>query len=177
VLTYALQRLVALVLMLLGISLITFILLQLVPGDPASIYYGGQAVSEEALAALRQAWGLDRPLPVRYLHYVAGLVQGNLGVSTHTGRPVLDDLLRRVPASLELALVGVLFAVLIGLPLGVLAALRRDTVLDHLLRVASLVSLGVPSFWLGLVIIYFFSFQWSLLPPRRRPLGDGSERP
>ena len=164
-LTFIVRRLFALVLLLIGISLITFLLVRLVPGDPAALYYGGAPVSEEVLQALRRRWGLDQPLPVQYLYYLGGLARGNMGVSLSSGRPVLEDLLARFPATLELTLAGILLAVVVGLPLGVLAALRRNRPTDHLLRVVSLVSLGMPSFWLGLVLIYLFSYRYPVFPP------------
>ena len=164
-LTFIVRRLFALALLLIGISLITFLLVRLVPGDPAALYYGGAPVSEEVLQALRRRWGLDQPLPVQYLYYLGGLARGNMGVSLSSGRPVLEDLLARFPATLELTLAGILLAVVVGLPLGVLAALRRNRPTDHLLRVVSLVSLGMPSFWLGLVLIYLFSYRYPVFPP------------
>lgn len=172
-LTYVVRRLFALVLLLIGISLITFILVRLVPGDPAALYYGGAPVSEEVLQALRRQWGLDQPLPVQYLYYLGGVARGNLGVSLSSGRPVMDDLLRRFPATLELTLAGVLLAVIVGLPLGVLAALHRNRLTDHVLRVTSLVSLGMPNFWLGLVLIYLFSYRWGIFPPAEGRIGPG----
>ena len=164
-LTFIVRRLFALALLLIGISLITFLLVRLVPGDPAALYYGGAPVSEEVLQTLRRRWGLDQPLPVQYLYYLGGLTRGNLGVSLSSGRPVLEELLTRFPATLELTLAGILLAVVVGLPLGVLAALRRNRPTDHLLRALSLVSLGMPSFWLGLVLIYLFSYRWPVFPP------------
>lgn len=172
-LIYIVRRLFALVLLLIGISLITFILVRLVPGDPAALYYGGAPVSDEVLQALRRQWGLDQPLPVQYLYYLGGVAQGNLGVSLSSGRPVMDDLLRRFPATLELTLAGVLLAVVVGLPLGVLAALHRNRLTDHVLRVVSLVSLGMPNFWLGLVLIYLFSYRWGVFPPAEGRIGPG----
>lgn len=176
-LTFIVRRLFALMLLLIGISLITFILVRLVPGDPAALYYGGAPVSEEVLQALRRRWGLDQPLPMQYLYYLGGLVRGNLGVSLASGRPVLSDLLARFPATLELTLAGVLLAAVVGLPLGVLAALHRNRLTDHVLRILSLVSLGMPNFWLGLVLIYLFSYRWQVFPPAEGRLALGIAPP
>ena len=164
-LPYILRRLAAVALLMVGISLVTFTLVRMVPGDPVALYYGGMPVSADVEAALRRQWGLDQPLPVQYLRYLGGVLQGNLGVSLASGRPIMDDLVRRFPATVELTLAGVLLALAIGLPLGVLAALHRNKLTDHLLRIVSLVSLGMPNFWLGLVLIYVFSFQLGLFPP------------
>ncbi|AZI44953.1 ABC transporter permease (plasmid) [Deinococcus psychrotolerans] len=164
-LTYLLRRLLLIPLIVLAISLVTFILVHLVPGDPASLYFGGQAVSEEALQNVRRQWGLDLPLPVQYLYYLGGVVRGNLGVATHTGQSVLSDIAARLPATVELTLIGMLLAVLIGIPLAVVAATRRNGWIDHTVRTLSLITLGVPTFWAGIVIIYLFNFVWRLLPP------------
>src|SRR5690554_416315 len=155
---YIVRRLLALALLLVGISLITFILVRSVPGDPAALYHGGLAMSEAELADLRRQWGLDQPLPVQYFHYLKGVVQGNFGVSLRTGRPILADMLQRLPATVELAVAGTLLALLAGVPLGVLAALKHNRLPDHILRLASLLALGMPSFWLGLVLIYLFGY-------------------
>jgi peptide/nickel transport system permease protein len=172
-LAYIARRLLALLLLLIGISLITFLLVRMVPGDPAALYYGGMPVSEEVLQALRRQWGFDRPLPVQYLYYLAGVARGNLGVSTMSGRPIMADLMRRFPATVELTLAGVLLALIVGIPLGVLAALKRNRLTDHALRIVSLVSLGMPNFWLGLVLIYLFSYQLPIFPPAEGRLASG----
>lgn len=172
-LAYIARRLLALLLLLIGISLITFLLVRMVPGDPAALYYGGMPVSEEVLQALRRQWGFDRPLPVQYLYYLAGVARGNLGVSTMSGRPIMADLMRRFPATVELTLAGVLLALIVGIPLGVFAALKRNRLTDHALRIVSLVSLGMPNFWLGLVLIYLFSYQLPIFPPAEGRLASG----
>lgn len=176
-LAYIVRRLAALLLLVVGISLVTFTLVRMVPGDPAALYYGGAPVSPEVLQSLRRQWGLDQPLPVQYIYYLGGVLRGNLGVSLATGRPVTAELTRRFPATLELTLAGVILAVIVGIPLGILAALKRNRITDHLLRVLSLISLGVPSFWLGLVLIYLLSYQWSIFPPAQGRLGSGVPAP
>jgi peptide/nickel transport system permease protein len=172
-LPFVLRRLVAVAVLVVGISLVTFALVRMVPGDPVALYYGGMPVSADIEQALRRQWGLDRPLPVQYLRYLGGVVRGNLGVSLATGRPIMDDLLRRFPATVELTLAGVLLALAVGMPLGVVAALHRNRPIDHLLRVGSLVSLGMPNFWLGLVLIFVFGYQLGWFPPAEGRLGAG----
>ncbi|MDQ3397375.1 MAG: ABC transporter permease [Deinococcota bacterium] len=172
-LAFIVRRLAALLLLMIGISLITFLMVRMVPGDPAALYYGGAPVSEEVLQALRRQWGLDRPLPVQYLYYLGGLARGNLGVSLTSGRPVLDDLIRRFPATVELTVAGVVLAIMAGFPLGVVAALHRNRLSDHALRIVSLVSLGMPNFWLGLVLIYLFGYLWPVFPPAEGRLASG----
>jgi peptide/nickel transport system permease protein len=159
VLVYAARRLLALPVLLIGISAVTFLLLHLIPGNPAALYYGGQAVSGSTLAALDRQWGLDRPLPIQYLYYLWGLLHGDLGVSFRTGGPVVHQLLRRFPVTLELTLAGTLLAILIGIPIGIIAANRQGKAADHVIRAVTLVLLGVPSFWLGLVLLFLFNAQ------------------
>ncbi|MFB6395870.1 ABC transporter permease [Polymorphospora lycopeni] len=159
------RRLGAMVLLLLGISLVTFVLTSLVPGDPARAALGPvQGEDEAAVAAWNSRNGLDKPIPVRYLVYLSNLLRGDLGVSQQTGTPVLDDLIAYIPATAELAVVSVLLASLIGVGLGVAAALRRDTLLDQVLRVVSLGGVSVPVFWLGLIVLYLGFFVFDLFP-------------
>ena len=176
-LPYILRRLVAVGLLIVGISLVTFTLVRMVPGDPVALYYGGMPVSADVEAALRRQWGLDQPLPVQYLRYLGGVLQGNLGVSLASGRPIMDDLIRRFPATVELTLAGVFLALVAGIPLGVLAALHRNRLTDHALRIGSLVSLGMPNFWLGLVLIYVFGFLLNIFPPAEGRLASGIAAP
>lgn len=170
---FILRRLLAVGLLVIGISLVTFTLVRMVPGDPVQLYYGGMPVSADITEALRREWGLDRPLPVQYLHYLGGVLRGNLGVSLASGRSIADDLVRRFPATVELTLAGVLLALVVGVPLGVLAALHRNRLTDHLLRIGSLVSLGMPNFWLGLVLIFVFGYQLGIFPPAEGRLASG----
>lgn len=176
-LPYIIRRLVAVAFLVVGISLVTFTLVRMVPGDPVALYYGGMPVSADVEAALRRQWGLDQPLPVQYLRYLGGVLQGNLGVSLASGRPIMDDLIRRFPATVELTLAGVLLALVAGIPLGVLAALHRNRLTDHALRIGSLVSLGMPNFWLGLVLIYVFGFLLNIFPPAEGRLASGIAAP
>ena len=176
-LPYIIRRLVAVALLIVGISLVTFTLVRMVPGDPVALYYGGMPVSADVEEALRRQWGLDQPLPVQYLRYLGGVLRGNLGVSLASGRPIMDDLIRRFPATVELTLAGVFLALVAGIPLGVLAALHRNRLTDHALRIGSLVSLGMPNFWLGLVLIYVFGFLLNIFPPAEGRLASGIAAP
>ena len=176
-LPYIIRRLVAVALLIVGISLVTFTLVRMVPGDPVALYYGGMPVSADVEEALRRQWGLDQPLPVQYLRYLGGVLRGNLGVSLASGRPIMDDLIRRFPATVELTLAGVFLALIAGIPLGVLAALHRNRLTDHALRIGSLVSLGMPNFWLGLVLIYVFGFLLNIFPPAEGRLASGIAAP
>lgn len=159
------RRLAALVLLGLGITLVAFILTELVPGDPAAANLGQRAIADPAaVRAFREHYGLDRPLPVQYGLYLLHLVRGDLGESEQSHRPVRSDLAEFVPATAELAMASILIAVVLGLGLGVLAALRRNQLTDQVLRVVSLGGISMPTFWLALVALYVFFFKLGWTP-------------
>jgi peptide/nickel transport system permease protein len=163
------RRLVLLGPMLLGITVLSFVLSHAVPADPVTANLGEQAAADpQVVAAFRHEWGLDRPLVEQYAVYVWQLLHGNLGVSISTRQPVWLDLQQRVPATVELAVVAMALSILIGLPLGVLSAVRRDTLVDQLTRVGSLVGVSMPIFWLGLValVIFYARLGWAPAPGR-----------
>lgn len=166
---FVVWRLAALVLLSLGITLITFVLTVLVPGDPVRSNLGQLAQSDPAaVAAFRQHYGLDQPLPVQYLRYLENLAQGDLGESQQTHNPVRHDLAQFIPATAELALGSMMVALVAGVGLGVLAAVRRNRLTDHLLRVVSLGGISVPTFWLALLSLYVFFFRFNWLPGNGR---------
>ena len=150
-----LRRLLLSVPALVGIVVITFLLTRALPGDPAA-YFAGPAATPESVAQIRHKLGLDRALPLQFAAYVADLLQGDLGQSLTTGQSVGEALLQRLPASLELTLAGLLFAVAIGLPLGILAATRPDGWIDHLCRIVSTAGVSLPTFFSGLLLITIF---------------------
>ena len=157
------RRLGALVLLLIGITLISFLLTQAVPGDPALANLG-QNPTPQAIAAFHAKYGLDQPLPQQYLTYMGNLLRGDLGTSQQTHQPVAHDLGQAIPATAELALFSIVLSAIIGVGLGTLAAMRRDGVLDQVLRVVTLAGISIPLFWLGLLALYLFFFKWGWLP-------------
>src|SRR6266446_519205 len=160
---FVLRRLAALVLLSLGITLVAFVLTELVPSNAVATNLGEQAAGDPAaVAAFRHHYGLDKPFPVRYAIYLDHLVHGDLGQSTLTHGPVTHDLGQFIPATGELALYSILFAAVVGIAFGVLAALRRNRPTDHALRVASLAGISMPTFWIALVALYvgFFRLGW-----------------
>ncbi|MGI5132226.1 ABC transporter permease [Pseudonocardia sp. CA-107938] len=162
---YLVRRIAVSLLLVVGVTLVTFVLTNLVPGDPVAANVGQRAAEDPAIvAAYRAHYGLDQPLPVQYGTYIGNLVRGDLGESQQTHRSVLTDLQAAVPATLELALGAIVLSVVIGVGFGVVAAVRRGHLSDSALRVVSLVGISVPTFWLALVAFYVFSFQLDLAP-------------
>ena len=158
-----LRRLAESGLVLLGASVIVFMLVRLTPGDPATLLLG-EIATPDAVRELRAALGLDRSLPVQYLKFLEHALAGDLGTSIRSQRPVLDMIVERIPATLELTGIAVLAAVLIGIPIGVLSSARRGTVLDEGSLLLSLLAQSIPGFWLGLMMISFFAVQLRILP-------------
>jgi peptide/nickel transport system permease protein len=159
------RRLAAMVFLAIGITLIAFIVTHLVPGDPAAANLGQNAMSDPTIvAAWRAKNGLDLPLPQQYLHYLGGLVHGDLGVSQRTQQPVSTELREYVPATIELACAAIFLSVVIGVPLGIIAAMKRNSWADQVLRVLSLSGVSVPTFWLALLAYYVLFFKLGWLP-------------
>lgn len=145
------------VVMIVLATLVVFLISHLVPADPILAQLGDmQAANPEMVAAYRARWGLDLPIWQQYLIFLEGLVHGNFGVSISTQRPVLDDILQYAPATIELSTIAFLLSVFIGVPLGVIAAVRRDSWIDHFARLLSLVGVSAPTFWLAFVVLALF---------------------
>jgi peptide/nickel transport system permease protein len=159
------RRLIALVMLTVGITFVAFLLTHLVPGDPAAANLGQAAMSDPAaVKAFDERNGLDRPLPVQYLKYLGGLFHGDLGLSQHTQNPVSHDLATYVPATIELAVTAIILSLIIGVPLGVIAAMKHNTWVDQLVRVVSLSGISLPVFWLALLAYYLLFFKLGWLP-------------
>ena len=164
---YLVRRLAALIPTLLLVSILAFGLTQLAGGDPAreaAEQGDDDLASEELVAELRERWGLDDAIPVRYARWLGNALRGNLGDSYLSGRPVAQELLEKYPATLLLALAALILAALVGIPLGVVAALRSNSWIDHLGRVGAVSIAAVPGFWLGLLLIVLFAEVLGLLP-------------
>jgi peptide/nickel transport system permease protein len=161
------RRLLLLVPILLGLTLLIFIFTRLLPGDPATTLLGERATPEN-IALVRESLGLDRPLHEQYLQYMGGLLQGDLGRSFITNRDVVDDFLQRFPATVELTLAALVFAIFIGIPLGMLTAKRRGTWIDSWGTVVSLIGISIPIFFLGLMLKWLFAIQFPILPDSGR---------
>ncbi len=161
---WILSKFIVLTLTLLGASLISFFLVRLVPGDPVLNLLGERGGSPEQIQAMRVRMGLDRPLPIQYLSFLKSSLQGDLGTSIVSQRPVSEEFWARFPATLELGIVALLWATAVGIPLGLIAAVRRNTFWDYGVMGASLVGYSMPIFWWGLLLILFFSVHLGILP-------------
>ncbi len=148
-----------------GVVLVTFVLTRVLPGDPAT-YFAGPTASAESIAQVKAAMGLDKPLPVQFANYVIALAHGDLGMSLTTGQPVRSEIATRLPASAELTLSGLLIAVLIAVPLGVAAAVKQGSFIDHFCRIVTTAGVSLPVFFTGLLLVYVFYFVlgWSPAP-------------
>jgi peptide/nickel transport system permease protein len=161
---YILGRLLALVFVAFGVSVLVFILLRAVPGDAAVMILGEEGGSQEQLAILRRQLGLDRPLTVQFIDWLGHLARGDLGQSFHARRSVSELVREALPVTLWLTFGSLVISVALGIPLGVISAIRRDTFADVLLRVVSMVGLSMPHFWFAIVFILIFSVYIPLLP-------------
>ena len=162
-LSYLLRRLAGFAAVLIGVSIITFGLSHLVPADPAIVALGDHATDAQ-IDAFREKYGLNKPVPEQYWIYVTNLIQGDLGISLRTRRPVAADLHDFFPATLELSLTALILSILIGIPAGVVSATARNRLPDHVVRIVSLIGGSVPIFWLGLILIGFFYGRLGWLP-------------
>lgn len=150
-------------LVLLGVSVIVFALLRLTPGDPAELMLGDMA-TPQAIQELRTQLGLNDPLPVQYGRFLMNAMHGDLGTSIRAQRPVISYVLERYPATLELSAVAMMLAIVLGIPIGVLSAVKRYSVVDNLAMFFSLLAQSMPGFWLGLMLIIVFAVQLRVLP-------------
>ncbi len=160
---YLLQRLLTTIVVVFGITFVVFMIIQLVPGDPARVVLG-VAASEENVAALRERLGLNRPVWEQYVTWLGDLMQGDLGDSLVTGQPVTGQILQRLPATLTLAGAGLLVGLLIGLPAGILSAIRPHSPLDIVTSLLSQIGVSIPDFWLGILLVLLFSLTLGWLP-------------
>jgi peptide/nickel transport system permease protein len=160
-----LKRMMMAVPSLIGVVIVTFLLARALPGDPAA-YFAGPAATTEAIQQIRVKLGLDKPLYIQFVRYVEDLAQGDLGNSLTTGQPVGQEIKTRLPASAELTLLGLIVSVLIAVPLGILAATRPNSLIDHTCRVIATAGVSLPVFFTGLILIYVFYYHFGWAPPR-----------
>jgi ABC-type dipeptide/oligopeptide/nickel transport system permease component len=159
------KRLLTVLPTLIGVVIVTFLLTRALPGDPAA-YFAGPAATKEAVEQVRVSLGLDKPLPIQFVRYVNDLVHGNLGNSLSTGRPVVTEIASRLPASAELTLLGLILSMVIAVPLGILAAVKQGSWIDHTCRIVATAGVSLPVFFTGLLLVYVFYYilGWSPAP-------------
>lgn len=162
--TYVLRRLAQAVPVLIGISLFTFMMVHLVPGDPVQLFAGDKSISQERATQLRHQYGLDRPLWKQYADYMSGALHGDLGKSIRTQRPVWDAIQEAIWPTLQLTIAGLIVALVLGITLGVLAAIFHNTWFDSVAMVIALLGVSVPVFYLGLLLLFLLSFQFHIFP-------------
>ena len=166
-LRFTIHRLLLMIPTLLGVAVLVFVLLRMLPGDIVELRFlvdGGQ-ITPEALAAERQRLGLDKPLPWQFYDWITGIFVGDFGISMWTGRPVIEEIGSRLGLSMQVAIMATILAVAISIPLGTLAALFKNTWIDHTIRVFAIAGLAVPSFWLGMLIILALLWAFNWIPP------------
>jgi dipeptide transport system permease protein len=162
------KRLLTVIPSLIGVVIVTFLLTRVLPGDTAA-YFAGPAATAQAIEEVRKQLGLDRPLPEQFARYISDLAHGDLGRSLTTGQPVAADIAARLPASAELTLAGLLLAALIAVPLGVAAAVRQGSLIDHACRIVTTAGVSLPVFFTGLLLAYVFYYRlgWAAEPVGR----------
>lgn len=174
--TYLVRRVILVfVPTLLGISILVFGMMRMIPGSFVEVLIGiGTDITPAQRAAIERSYGLDKPLPVQYTLWLGNVLKGNLGTSLRTGAPVAGEILRRLPVTLELTLFAVVLALTLGIPAGIISAVRQDAVSDLLVRVSGLLGLSIPNFLLATVLILFVSLYWPIFPTTGFvPLADG----
>ncbi len=176
---YIVRRLLDLVFVLFCVSVLVFMMLRLIPGDAVEIMLGANVdITPERVAALRHGLGLDMPVHEQYIRWIGGVLHGDFGRSVWTGRPVRIEILDRLPVTLEITVLALVVAIIISLPLGVVAARARGSWSDYVVRVSSIVGLTLPSFWVGVLLLYAVSVylpSWPVIgfvPLREQPLGN-----
>jgi peptide/nickel transport system permease protein/oligopeptide transport system permease protein len=163
-LAYICKRILAMIPTIIGISVLIFLTVRFIPGDPA-VLLAGQDATPEVIASLRKQWGLDQPLPVQYFIYFEGLLHGDVGISIRSGRPVLTEISQRFPATLQLAVLSSVLALSIGLLLGIVSGIKPYSLYDGIAMSMSLIGVSAPAFWLGLLLMWLFAVELGWLPP------------
>lgn len=160
---YIIRRLLQMIPVLLGVILVVFLIMQMVPGDPA-VLLAGEGASAETIAKIRTQLGLDQPIMLQYVKYVADVATGDLGTSLRSNLPVFDEIMARLPATIELALASIFVTIVLGMIAGIISATKQYSAADITIMIIALLGVSLPSFWLGLSLIYYFSVKLHLFP-------------
>jgi peptide/nickel transport system permease protein len=164
VIKYIIRRLIQAIPVLIGITIFTFLIVHLTPGDPVVLFAGDKPISDERAAQIRHQYGLDKPLWRQYGDYMSGVVRGDFGEGLHSNRPVIESIREALWPTLQLALAGLLVAIVFGVLLGVIAALFHNSIIDSIAMVIALLGVSVPVFYLGLLLLFALSFEIHLFP-------------
>ena len=160
---FILKRLTQVIPVILGVTLVVFLIMQMVPGDPATVL-AGEGASKETIEQYREDLGLNRPIMVQYFSYVGNIFQGDLGNSLKNNQPVLDEILLRLPITIELAFYSILITIVLGMTAGIISAIKPYSFRDVSVTVIALLGISLPSFWMGLLLMYLFSVKLQILP-------------
>lgn len=162
-LMFILRRLMQTIPVVIGVTFVVFFIMQLVPGDPA-VLLAGEGASKETIEAIREQLGLNRPLFVQYFDYLMNVFRGDFGVSLKNSQPVLDEILVRLPITIELAFFSILITIVLGMAAGIISAIKPYSLTDSTVMIVALLGISLPSFWFGLMLMYFFSVKLQILP-------------
>lgn len=163
-----LERILATIPLMLGVAILVFVFMRMLPGDPVDIMMGDSLATEAEMSMIRESMGLDEPFGSQLLSFLGGILKGDLGNSYMFNAPVKDVILRALPATIELALAAIVIALLLGVPIGILSAVKRNSWLDRITMGWAFLGISMPAFWLGLVLIILFGVNWGLLPTQGR---------
>ena len=161
---YLIRRLVLTIPVLLGVSIIVFSIMHVIPGDPVQLIFSGTGANLEQRQAMRHALGLDRPLPVQYAYYVANAIRGDLGQSIQFKQPVIELILERMPATIELTVASLFIALIVAFPVGVISAVKRNSIVDRVAMTVTTLGISLPTFWVGIMLIMLVSVNLGWLP-------------
>lgn len=161
--SYLLKRITTMLITIIGVSILVFMIIHLIPGNPVNHILGDYA-TEESIRELESRLGLDRPITVQYLSYMANAIQGDLGTSFITGYTVVEEIMNRIPVTAQLAFYSILFGSFLGIGIGVLAAVKKNTIYDQIAMTLALIGISAPGFWIALFLILLFSYQLSIFP-------------
>ncbi|PGL70483.1 ABC transporter permease [Bacillus sp. AFS055030] len=160
---FIVRRIIQTIPVLLGVSLVVFLIMQMVPGDPATLL-AGEGATKQTIEMIRHQLGLDRPIIIQYFDYVVHVLQGDFGESLRNNRPVLDEIMIRLPITIELALASIFITVVLGMLAGIISATKQYSAADITIMIVALLGISLPSFWFGLMLIYFFSVNLHIFP-------------
>ncbi|MDX5474923.1 MAG: ABC transporter permease [Bacillaceae bacterium] len=160
---FILRRLAQTIPVIIGVTFVVFFIMQLVPGDPA-VLLAGEGASEETIQAIREQLGLNKPMLVQYFDYLSNIVKGDFGVSLKNSQPVLDEIIVRLPITIELAIFSIIITIVLGMIAGILSAVKPYSLTDTGVMLIALIGISMPSFWLGLLLMFFFSVKLQIFP-------------